>query len=136
VIDSDAWTHGDFIAIHPITHQITFFGRSDGVLNPSGIRFGSAEIYNVIETQFASEVVESLCIGQRRPKDLDESVFLFLLMKPGQQLTQPLIERIRAAISKALSRRHVPKYIFETPEIPVCLIHSSFLLFFCGACPS
>lgn len=91
------------------------------MLNPSGIRFGSAEIYNVIETQFAGEVVESLCVGQRRPQDLDESVFLFLLMKPGQKYTPDLVERIRVAISKALSRRHVPKYIFETPEIPVCI---------------
>lgn len=119
MFDADAWTHGDFIAIHPTTKQVTFFGRSDGVLNPSGIRFGSAEIYNVIETQFAGEVVESLCVGQRRPQDLDEAVILFLLMKPGQKFTQDLVDRIRAAISKALSRRHVPKYIFETPEIPV-----------------
>lgn len=118
---TDAWTHGDFIAIHPVTHQVTFFGRSDGVLNPSGIRFGSAEIYNVIETQFASEVAESLCVGQRRPQDLDESVMLFLLMKPGVPYTPDLVERVKAAISKSLSRRHVPKYIFETPEIPVSL---------------
>jgi len=45
----DVWTHGDFIMVHPITKQIFFLGRADGVLNPSGVRFGSAEIYNVIE---------------------------------------------------------------------------------------
>lgn len=89
------------------------------MLNPSGIRFGSAEIYNVIETQFANEIVDSLAVGQRRPQDSDESVILFLLMKPGFKVTKTLVERVKEAIRKALSARHVPKYVFETPEIPV-----------------
>ncbi|KAL4802939.1 hypothetical protein BDV18DRAFT_145881 [Aspergillus unguis] len=114
----NVWTHGDFIQVHPITKQIFFLGRSDGVLNPSGIRFGSAEIYNIIETQFAQEIVDSLCVGQRRPQDSDESVMLFLLMKPGFALTEELVDRVKAAISKGLSKRHVPAYVFETPEIP------------------
>ncbi|KAL4927844.1 acetoacetyl-CoA synthase [Aspergillus undulatus] len=114
----NVWTHGDFISIHPITKQIFFLGRSDGVLNPSGIRFGSAEIYNVIETQFTNEVVDSLCVGQRRPQDTDESVLLFLLMRPGHRLTSDLVSRVKEAIKKALSARHVPKYVFMTPEIP------------------
>ncbi|KAL4765160.1 acetoacetyl-CoA synthase [Aspergillus foveolatus] len=114
----NVWTHGDFISIHPITKQIFFLGRSDGVLNPSGIRFGSAEIYNVIETQFANEIVDSLAVGQRRPQDSDESVILFLLMKPGFKVTKELVERVKEAIRKALSARHVPRYVFGTPEIP------------------
>lgn len=118
---TDVWTHGDFITIHPITKQVIFSGRSDGVLNPSGIRFGSAEIYNVLETQFASEVSESICVGQRRPQDLDESVFLFVQMQPNRKFTESLVQCMRDAIRKLLSPRHVPKYIFETPEIPVCL---------------
>ncbi|OKL58072.1 hypothetical protein UA08_06489 [Talaromyces atroroseus] len=115
---NNVWTHGDFITIHPLTKQVIFSGRSDGVLNPSGIRFGSAEIYNVLETQFASEVVESICVGQRRPQDLDESVILFVQMQPRTEFTDGLVQRIRDAIRKLLSPRHVPKYIFETPEIP------------------
>jgi acetoacetyl-CoA synthetase len=113
------WTHGDIIMIHPVTRQVLLQGRSDGVLNPSGIRFGSAEIYNVIESHFADTVSDSLCVGQRRPQDQDENVFLFLLMKPGVKFTAQLEQAIRAAIRKQLSPRHVPKYIFETPEIPV-----------------
>uniref|UniRef100_A0A093VJ03 Acetoacetyl-CoA synthetase n=1 Tax=Talaromyces marneffei PM1 TaxID=1077442 RepID=A0A093VJ03_TALMA len=120
-IATDVWTHGDFITIHPVTKQVIFSGRSDGVLNPSGIRFGSAEIYNVLETQFASEVMESVCVGQRRPQDLDESVFLFVQMQPDREFTEALVQRIRDAIRKALSPRHVPKYIFETPEIPATI---------------
>lgn len=120
----DVWTHGDFISIHPVTKQILFHGRSDGVLNPSGVRFGSAEIYNVIETQFAKEIQDSVCVGQRRPQDADESVMLFLLMRPGREFSRDLVQRVREAIRKALSARHVPKYIFETKEIPVRNISS------------
>ncbi|KAL2809115.1 acetoacetyl-CoA synthase [Aspergillus granulosus] len=115
---SNAWTQGDLISIHPVTKQVYLLGRSDGVLNPSGIRFGSAEIYNVIDTYFSSEVMESLCVGQRRPADTDESVILFLLMRPGHRFRTDLVERIRNAIRVSLSARHMPKYIFETPAIP------------------
>lgn len=116
----DAWTHGDFIAFNPATHQVLFLGRSDGVLNPSRVRFGSAEIYKVIDTQFSKEIVDSVCVGQRRPKNTDESVMLFLLMQPGFKASSDLVTRIKDAIRKAFSARHVPKYIFETPAIPVC----------------
>lgn len=113
------WAHGDFCNVHPVTGNITFLGRADGVLNPSGVRFGSAEIYTVIERYFADRVQDSLCIGQRRPKDNDESVMLFLLMKPGHNFDQALASEVRKYIGQDLSKRHVPKYIFETPEIPV-----------------
>lgn len=111
--------HGDFCSIHPVTGNITFLGRADGVLNPSGVRFGSAEIYSVIERRFADRVHDSLCVGQRRPTDQDETVMLFLLMKPGHRFDTALVAEVRKAIAGDLSKRHVPKYIFETPEIPV-----------------
>ncbi|KAF9894296.1 hypothetical protein FE257_007799 [Aspergillus nanangensis] len=114
----NVWTQGDFISIHPVTKQIFFLGRSDGVLNPSGVRFGSAEIYNVLDTLFTTEIADSICVGQRRPQDSDESVMLFLLMRPGHKFTQDIVGRVKEAIKKALSARHVPKYVFETPEIP------------------
>ncbi|KAK4127418.1 acetoacetate-CoA ligase [Parathielavia appendiculata] len=112
------WAHGDFCVVHPVTGNITFLGRADGVLNPSGVRFGSAEIYSVIERRFADRVQDSLCVGQRRPQDSDESVMLFLLMKPGTRFDRRLVNEVKQAISADLSKRHVPKYIFETPEIP------------------
>jgi acetoacetyl-CoA synthetase len=115
------WAQGDFCCIHPVTKNISFLGRADGVLNPSGVRFGSAEIYSVIENNFADRITDSLCVGQRRPKDADESVLLFLLMKPGQKFTRKLVAEVKSAIAKELTKRHVPKYVFETPEIPVCL---------------
>lgn len=117
----NVWTHGDFVQLHPATGQVVFLGRADGVLNPSGVRFGSAEIYNVIEKQFASLVQDSIVVGQRRPTDDDESVMLFLKMQPGVKFEPALVARIHDAIARECSKRHVPKYTFETPEIPVSL---------------
>jgi len=116
----NVWTHGDFVMIHPITQNVLFLGRADGVLNPSGVRFGSAEIYSVIEAGFPS-VADSICVGQRRPHDTDETVLLFLLMNKGNKISPGLIGQIKEAIRKELSARHVPKYIFETPDIPVSI---------------
>jgi acetoacetyl-CoA synthetase len=112
------WTHGDFIQIHPVTGQVLFLGRADGVLNPSGVRFGSADIYSVVETHFL-EVAESVCVGQRRPQDADESVMLFLKMREGERFTESLVQRIKAKIAEERSRRHVPRYVFQTWDIPV-----------------
>jgi acetoacetyl-CoA synthetase len=58
-------------------------------------------------------------VGQRRPNDPDESVMLFLLMKKGHKFTPQLVRQVKQAIRKEHSPRHVPKYVFETPEIPV-----------------
>ncbi|GKZ92651.1 putative NRPS-like protein biosynthetic cluster [Aspergillus niger] len=115
----NVWTHGDFVSIHPQTRQLFFHGRADGVLNPSGVRFGSSEIYQVLEAEFPNEITDSLCVGQRRPQDTDERVMLFLLLKAGASFTPDLVARVKAAIRQRLSSRHVPSFIFETAEIPV-----------------
>ena len=114
----NVWTHGDFVMIHPTTKNLLFLGRADGVLNPSGVRFGSAEIYSILEAGFPM-LQDSICVGQRRPQDQDESVLLFLLMKKGEKFTKSLVNDVKAAIRKGLSARHVPKHVFETPDIPV-----------------
>ncbi|KAF4584476.1 acetoacetyl-CoA synthase [Ophiocordyceps camponoti-floridani] len=117
----DVWTHGDLVAFHPVTGAVHFLGRTDGVLNPSGVRFGSADIYAVIEGRFADSVLDSLCVGQRRRQDTDEAVYLFLVMKPGFELTVELTSGIKEAIALDLSKRHVPKYIFQAPELPMTI---------------
>lgn len=53
------------------------YWTSDGTLNPNGIRFGSAEIYSVVD-QFNGEIIDSLCVAQRNPKTGDERVILFV----------------------------------------------------------
>lgn len=122
----NVWAQGDFCAIHPGTGNMHLLGRSDGVLNPSGIRFGSADIYAVLERRMPKEVKDALCVGQRRPQDLDERVVLFLLMKDGVKLDKDMVRRVKGLIGEELTKRHVPKYVFEVKDIPV----SHFLLFF------
>ncbi|KAF5017650.1 hypothetical protein F66182_10400 [Fusarium sp. NRRL 66182] len=96
------WCQGDFV--------------QDGVLNPSGVRFGSAEIYAVIEN--IPEILDSICVGQKRDVDSDERVLLFVKMKPGHSLTSDLERRIKVAIRDRYSPRHVPAGIFEVDDIP------------------
>ena len=101
---------------------------SDGVLNPSGIRFGSSEIYNILATpQFAPEVLDALVVGQQRTSapysDPTERVVLFIkcsssISTDGIFPQRDLERRIRRQIATDLSRRHVPEYIFEVDEVP------------------
>lgn len=117
-----AWHHGDFIKLlPPPSRGLLMLGRSDGILKPAGIRFGSAEIYNILLHHFSSEVEDALCIGRRRfGFDVDETVVLFLKMFPGQgALTEGLISKIKKIIGQELSQRHIPGIIDECFEIPV-----------------
>lgn len=113
------WHHGDFVRFDPKTGGIWMLGRSDGILKPSGIRFGSAEIYNVLLEHFSADIADALCIGRRREQDSDETVCLFLKMAEGKPFSAELAESIKVSIRKALSARHVPGVIDECPEIPV-----------------
>ncbi|KAK1229169.1 hypothetical protein PQX77_007741 [Marasmius sp. AFHP31] len=114
------WRQGDFIIVNPQTGGIQVLGRSDGVLNPKGIRFGSGEIYSVLEqlAGIAEKIEDSICVGQRRPQDADERVILFTKMRPGYSLTRALTLQIRDAIRAQLSARHVPEFIIEVEDIP------------------
>lgn len=114
------WHHGDFVRLNPKTGGVVMLGRSDGVLKPSGVRFGSAEIYNVLLKHFADEVEDSLCVGRRREGiDSDETVVLFVKPNHGGSMPADLAARIQATIRKELSPRHVPAIIDACPEIPV-----------------
>lgn len=90
--------------------------------DPSGIRFGSGEIYSIVEAGlFNNEISNSLCVGRRRAQDTDEQVFLFLVMNQGYSLTPELRDRLKKAIKEGLSTRHVPKFILEVPDIPTTI---------------
>ena len=88
-------------------------GRSDGVLKPAGVRFGSAEIYNILTRFFASEVEDAVCIGRRRATDMDETVCLFVVMAEGKTFSEELKAQIKAKIRGELSPRHVPGVVEE-----------------------
>ncbi|KAG0648833.1 Malonamoyl-synthetase vrtB [Hyphodiscus hymeniophilus] len=108
-----------FVRFNPNTGGMVMLGRSDGILKPSGVRFGSAEIYNILLKHFASEVEDALCIGRRRETDSDETVVLFLKMVTGTKLDADLKARIKSTVRTELSARHVPGIIDECVEIPV-----------------
>jgi acetoacetyl-CoA synthetase len=107
------WTHGDYCEL--TRHDgVIIYGRSDAVLNPGGVRIGTAEIYRQVEQ--LPEVVESLVIGQRWQGD--ERVVLFVKLRDGVELDQPLIDRIKAQIRSNATPRHVPDRIVQVTEIP------------------
>jgi len=108
------WRHGDYVLIHSDTGGITFYGRSDAVLKPSGVRIGTAEIYNVVEQ--LDEVADSLAIGQQWQGD--QRVVLFVKLAPGYELDDALKAKIRRVLREQASPRHVPAVILETPDIP------------------
>ena len=114
------WHHGDFVRFNPETGGLVMLGRSDGVLKPAGVRFGSAEIYNVVLEHF-TEIEDGLCIGRRREVDTDETVVLFLKMAQGVKFSEELKEKVKSVIRKELSARHVPGIVEECPEIPVTI---------------
>ncbi|KAK8065829.1 acetoacetate ligase [Apiospora hydei] len=97
------WHHGDFVRIDTRTGGLTMLGRSDGVLKPSGVRFGSAEIYNVLTRFFAGDVEDAVCVGRRRESDRDETVCLFIVMCEGKTFGDDLRQKIKAVIKSELS---------------------------------
>ncbi|ATY58832.1 acetoacetyl-synthase [Cordyceps militaris] len=108
-IRGTVWHHGDFVKIpDPSTGALLMLGRSDGVLKPAGVRFGSAEIYNILTRFFAADVEDAVCVGRRRETDMDETVCLFVVPTEGGVFTEELQGRIKAKIRAELSPRHVP----------------------------
>jgi acetoacetyl-CoA synthetase len=107
------WCHGDYVEL--TEHDgVIIYGRSDAVLNPGGVRIGTAEIYR--EVEHFDEVVESVAIGQKW--DGDERVVLFVRLRDGLILDSDLEKRIRLRIRNHASPRHVPARIVQIEEVP------------------
>lgn len=114
------WYHGDFVWINPTTGGVVMLGRSDGTLNPNGVRFGSAEIYNVVDKfNVDGGIEDSLCVGQKIKGEDDERVVLFLKMKDGSaSISDELVKKLKVTIRSELSPRHVPAFILAIKDIP------------------
>jgi acetoacetyl-CoA synthetase len=108
------WRHGDYVVFHSDTRGITFYGRSDAVLKPSGVRIGTAEIYNVVER--IGGVADSLAIGQNW--EGEQRIILFVKLAPGASLTEDLKNQIKKTLRDKASPRHVPSIIMEMPDAP------------------
>ena len=110
---ANVWAHGDYGEVTPSKGYI-IHGRSDAVLNPGGVRIGTAEIYRQVER--LEEVQESIVVGQEW--DNDVRVVLFVVLTSGAVLSDNLRARIANAIRENTTPRHVPAKILEVPDIP------------------
>ena len=109
----NVWRHGDWCEI--TEHGgVVIYGRSDAVLNPGGVRIGTAEIYRQVEQ--LEEVVESLVIGQAWEGDV--RVVLFVKLKEGVALSEELAGAIKRRIRENTTPRHVPAKIVQVEDIP------------------
>ena len=109
----DVWAHGDY---GELTEEggVIIHGRSDSVLNPGGVRIGTAEIYRQVEK--VDGVLESIAIGQEW-KD-DSRIVLFVRLQEGLRLDELLVDKIMKTIRENATPRHVPSKIIEVPDIP------------------
>ncbi len=111
------WSHGDYVEL--TAHDgIIVYGRSDAVLNPGGVRIGTAEIYRQVEQ--LEEVLEALVISQDWPpeKPSDVRVVLFVRLRDGLTLDDSLIDKIKRRIRDNATPRHVPAKIAQVTDIP------------------
>lgn len=107
------WHHGDFVEL--TEHKgLIIHGRSDSVLNPGGVRIGTAEIYRQVEQ--IPEVLESIAVGQDWNNDV--RVILFVKLKEKIYLDESLIKRIKQQIKNNTTPRHVPSKVIQIPDIP------------------
>jgi acetoacetyl-CoA synthetase len=113
----NVWCHGDYVELTAHDGMI-IYGRSDSVLNPGGVRIGTAEIYRQVEQ--LDEVVESLVIGQDWPpqQPSDVRVVLFVRLRDGLALDQALTDTIKQHIRTNTTPRHVPAKIVQVADIP------------------
>ena len=107
------WCHGDF-AMETRHGGYLIMGRSDAVLNPGGVRIGTAEIYRQVEQLDA--VVEAVAVGQSWEGDV--RVVLFVVLREGLVLTDALTDEIKTRIRTGATPRHVPKVVLEVADIP------------------
>ena len=110
---TNIWHHGDFAKI-TYNGGFIIFGRSDTTLNPGGVRLGTSEIYNEVEK--FEEIKESIVVGQ--PWKNDIRIVLFVVLNENYKLTEELISKIKNAIKKNASPRHVPSKVLSILDIP------------------
>ena len=110
---ANVWCHGDWVT-RTAHDGLVIHGRSDAVLNPGGVRIGTAEIYRQVEQ--CDEVLEAICVGQ--DWEGDQRIVLFVRLREGIELDDALSERIRARIRRECTPRHVPAKVIRIADIP------------------
>ncbi|MEX3961348.1 acetoacetate--CoA ligase [Paraburkholderia sp. EG286B] len=108
------WRHGDWLRITPRGGAV-IYGRSDATINRHGIRMGTSELYRAVES--VPEVLDSLVVDLEY-LGRNSSMPLFVVLRPGVELSDALAQRIRARVREALSARHVPDEIHQVHAVP------------------
>jgi acetoacetyl-CoA synthetase len=120
---SGTWRHGDWIEIDAESGQCVIYGRSDSTLNRGGVRMGTSEFYQVVDSLpeiLGSLVIDTTGLG-RGGKETPGKLLLFIVLRETVVFDDFLAQRIRERIKINLSPRYVPDGIFSVPEIPQTL---------------
>ncbi|MFA0324023.1 acetoacetate--CoA ligase [Vibrio splendidus] len=109
----NVWHHGDEVAQSQHGGYL-FYGRGDTTLNPGGVRIGTAEIYQQVNT--IDGIIDSIAVG----KDIDrnEQIWLFVQLQQGVDLDDELLTAIKSKLKSSCSPRHVPSQIFAISDVP------------------
>lgn len=109
----NVWCHGDYVELTQ-NKGIVFHGRSDSVLNPGGVRIGTAEICRQVEK--VHEVMECFVVGQDWQEDI--RIVLFVKLRDDIKLSEEICDNIRNTVQTNTTRRHVPSVIIQVQDIP------------------
>ena len=110
----NVWHHGDDVERNASTGGYVFYGRSDTTLNPGGVRIGTAEIYQQVNS--IEGIVDSIAVGKE--VDRNEQIWLFVQLASSDTLNDDMIAKIKAQLKSACSARHVPSKVFAISDIP------------------
>jgi acetoacetyl-CoA synthetase len=111
------WRHGDWIKINQ-RGGCVIYGRSDSTINRQGVRMGTSEIYQVVES--FDEVVDSLVIDLEA-LGRESYMPMFVVLREGVTLDDNLKQRIKRKIREDISPRHVPNDILAIEQVPYTL---------------
>jgi len=109
----NVWHHGDEVA-QSVHGGYLFYGRGDTTLNPGGVRIGTAEIYQQVNT--IEGIVDSIAVG--KDVDRNEQIWLFVQLQQGVSLDETLLTAIKRKLKSSCSPRHVPSQIFAISDVP------------------
>ena len=121
------WHHGDYVLLTP-HGGLVMLGRSDGVLNPGGIRFGSSDLYELLEAQEGrsetmTQIDDSLAVALKTPAGDDEVVVLCLVVSDAvdEAKWNALVAEVKALVRTRRSARHVPRFVCRVEGVPKTL---------------
>ncbi|MGB1975275.1 MAG: acetoacetate--CoA ligase [Vibrio toranzoniae] len=109
----NVWHHGDEVA-QSVHGGYLFYGRGDTTLNPGGVRIGTAEIYQQVNT--IDGIIDSIAVG--KDVDRNEQIWLFVQLQQGVDLNETLLATIKSKLKSSCSPRHVPSQIFAISDVP------------------